>query len=81
VQTNWTGAELHDLATQELSSYCRGGEAPYVRIDGANVRLQPIAVQTIAMCVHELATNAANRPLTAAASAKVLTVKVSWNDD
>jgi two-component sensor histidine kinase len=58
VQSSWTGAELHDLVTQELSPYCQDGETR-ARIDGANVMLEPSTAQTIAMCVHELATNAA----------------------
>ena len=58
VQSSWTGAELHDLVTQELSPYCQDGETR-ARIDGVNVMLEPNMAQTIAMCVHELATNAA----------------------
>jgi PAS domain S-box-containing protein len=58
VQSSWTGADLRDLVTQELSPYCQDGETR-VRIDGAYIMLEPNTAQTIAMCVHELATNAA----------------------
>jgi two-component system CheB/CheR fusion protein len=58
VQSSWTGAKLRDLVAQELSPYCQKGETR-ARIVGANVMLDPNTAQTIAMCVHELATNAA----------------------
>jgi len=58
VESRWTGAKLHSLVAQELSPYCRDGETR-VSIDGPNILLRPQAAQTIAMCVHELATNAA----------------------
>jgi len=58
VQSSWTGAELRDLVAQELSPYCRDGETR-ARIEGANVLLEPTTAQTIAVCVHELTTNAA----------------------
>jgi two-component sensor histidine kinase len=58
VQSRWTGAELHSLVTQELSPYCSGTEGR-VRIDGPPVMLEPIRAQTIAISLHELATNAA----------------------
>jgi two-component sensor histidine kinase len=58
VQSRWTGAELHSLVAQELSPYCLDGETR-VSVDGSNMLLEPQAAQTIAMCIHELATNAA----------------------
>jgi PAS domain S-box-containing protein len=58
VQSRWTGAELHTLVTQELSPYCQDGESR-VRIDGPNFLLEPNTAQTIAVTLHELATNAA----------------------
>jgi two-component sensor histidine kinase len=58
VQSRWTGAELGSLVKQELSPYCRAGEMR-TRIDGPTVILKPDAAQTIAVAVHELATNAA----------------------
>jgi PAS domain S-box-containing protein len=58
VESRWAGAELRSLATQELSPYC--GEADgRVRIDGPPVMLEPNTAQTVAISLHELATNAA----------------------
>ncbi len=58
VESRWTGAELHSLVTQELSPYCQDGETR-ARIDGPNLLLEPNTAQTIAVALHELATNAA----------------------
>ena len=58
VQSRWAGAELHDLVTQELSPYCQDGETR-VQIGGPNLLLEPHTAQTIAVTLHELATNAA----------------------
>ena len=58
VETKWAGADLQNLVAQELSPYCRGDEKRAV-IEGASVMLQPDAAQAIAVCLHELATNAA----------------------
>jgi PAS domain S-box-containing protein len=58
VKSRWTGAELHALVMQELSPYRQDGDAR-VRIDGPNQLLEPHTAQTIAVTLHELATNAA----------------------
>jgi PAS domain S-box-containing protein len=58
VQSRWAGADLHSVVTQELSPYCQDGETR-ARIDGPNILLEPNMAQTIAVCLHELATNAA----------------------
>ena len=58
VESRWAGAELRNLVRQELSPYCQDGDAR-ARIDGADVLLEPNAAQAIAVCLHELATNAA----------------------
>ena len=57
-ESRWSGAELRHLVTQELSPYCQDGDTR-ARIDGASVLLEPNAAQAIAVCLHELATNAA----------------------
>jgi hypothetical protein len=49
---------LHALAADELAAYCQDGETR-VHIDGPNLLLEPNAAQTIAVTLHELATNAA----------------------
>ena len=75
VQSRWQGAELHSLVTQELSPYCRDGEAR-ARIEGSNQFLKPNTAQTIAMTLHELATNAAKY---GALSVPAGEVQVEWS--
>jgi PAS domain S-box-containing protein len=58
VATRWTGAELSAIARQELAPYS-GRDERRVRIDGPQVLLAPNAAQSIAVALHELATNAA----------------------
>jgi PAS domain S-box-containing protein len=58
VQSRWEGADLRNVVTQQLSPYCQDVEAR-ARIDGPNLLLEPYAAQTIAITLHELATNAA----------------------
>jgi PAS domain S-box-containing protein len=58
VKSRWNGAELSSLAVQELAPYLHGDEAR-VRIDGPQLLLEPNTAQTVAMALHELATNAA----------------------
>jgi PAS domain S-box-containing protein len=58
VETRWKGAELSSLAVQELAPYLHGDEAR-VHIDGPQLLLEPNTAQTVAMALHELATNAA----------------------
>jgi PAS domain S-box-containing protein len=75
VQSRWTGAELHTLVAQELSPY--GGEtAGRVRIDGPPVMLEPYTAQTIAISLHELATNAAKYGSLSAADGRV---EIAWS--
>ena len=57
-KSRWTGAELHSLVKEELAAYCQDGEGR-AHIDGPNLLLQPDMAQTIAVTLHELATNAA----------------------
>jgi PAS domain S-box-containing protein len=58
VKSRWNGAELSSLAVQELAPYLHGNEAR-VSIDGPQLLLEPNTAQTVAMALHELATNAA----------------------
>jgi PAS domain S-box-containing protein len=74
VQSRWTGAELHSLVTQELLPY-RGEREARVRIDGPTVTLEPNTAQMIAICLHELATNAAKYGSLSAADGRV---EIAW---
>jgi PAS domain S-box-containing protein len=58
VESRWTGADLHSVASQELLPYRQDGETR-VRIDGPNLLLEPNTAQAIAVTLHELSTNAA----------------------
>jgi PAS domain S-box-containing protein len=75
VQSRWAGAELQTLVTQELSPY-RGKTDACVRIDGPPVMLEPTTAQTIAMSLHELATNAAKYGSLSAADGRV---EIAWS--
>ena len=69
-QSRWTGAELGRLVQQELSPYSRDGKMR-TRIDGPSVILNPKAAQSIAVALHELATNAAKYGALSGAKGKV----------
>jgi two-component system, chemotaxis family, CheB/CheR fusion protein len=56
-QSRWEGADLHGLVAEELSPYRQEGEQR-TQIKGANLMLEPEAAQSIAVALHELATNA-----------------------
>ena len=58
VQSRWTGAELRTLVTQELAPYIES-ETSRVELSGPALLLDPATAQTIAIVLHELATNAA----------------------
>jgi PAS domain S-box-containing protein len=75
VQSRWTGADLQNLVTQELSPFREDGE-PRVRANGPNLVLEPNAAQTIAVTLHELATNAAKYGALSLPAGKV---RVDWS--
>jgi two-component sensor histidine kinase len=58
VATRWSGADLSTIAKQELLPYAGAAESR-VRINGPYVLLAPDTAQTVAISLHELATNAA----------------------
>jgi len=57
-ESRWEGANLDQIISEELAPYCVG-DAGRISVNGPQVFLKPATAQTIAMVVHELATNAA----------------------
>lgn len=57
-QSRWKGAELRSLIKQELAPY-EDNQETRVQLAGSDLLLEPGIAQTIAIVLHELATNAA----------------------
>jgi PAS domain S-box-containing protein len=57
-EARWQGAEFQKLAEEELAPYMSTDSAR-VFIEGPSVSLQPAVAQSLALVIHELATNAA----------------------
>jgi PAS domain S-box-containing protein len=76
VQTRWVGAELSTIARQELAPYEKGGTR--VRILGPQILLEPNVAQSIAVILHELATNAAKY---GALSSTTGQIDLSWSHE
>jgi PAS domain S-box-containing protein len=77
VETRWIGAELSTIARQELAPYLEKGELR-ARIDGPQLLLEPDAAQSIAVIVHELATNAAKYGALSTADGRI---DLSWSNE
>jgi len=75
VKSRWIGADLSTIATQEFAPY---SEKNRVRIDGPPVVLEPDVAQTIAIALHELATNAAKYGALAVPDGQV---DLKWSHD
>ena len=56
-QSNWRGADLRRLITDELRPYCWNEEG-HLSIEGEDLSLEPSVAQMTAIAIHELATNA-----------------------
>jgi two-component sensor histidine kinase len=75
VQSRWSGAELSSLAMQELAPYVQGDDAR-AHINGPQLLLEPETAQTMAVVLHELATNAAKYGALSVATGHV---RVKWS--
>lgn len=56
--TRWEGADLRRIVEEELAAY-RTDSVERIRIDGPGALLVPATAQSVAIALHELATNAA----------------------
>ena len=74
-ENRWQGADLGKLLDEELEPYSRG-EAGVVVAAGPQLLLEPRYAQTIALAIHELATNAAKYGALSAPSGKIT---LSWS--
>ncbi|HEX3430736.1 MAG TPA: response regulator [Rhizomicrobium sp.] len=73
--SRWEGADVHNLVQEELAPYQIGG-AEHIAISGPHVAVSAPVAQTLALALHELATNAAKY---GALSAKDGRVDLSWD--
>jgi PAS domain S-box-containing protein len=73
-ESRWAGAELGSLIKRELSPYSRDGGMRTL-IDGPAIMLKPDLAQTMAVALHELATNAAKYGALSVAAGRV---RVTW---
>ena len=70
----WQGADLGRLVDEELGPY-RTGEPGRIAVTGPDLVLHPATAQTLALALHELATNAAKH---GALSANAGRVQFAW---
>lgn len=75
VESRWIGAELHNLAKEELAAYSQDEEGR-TRIEGPKVVMRPDVAQAVAVALHELATNAAKHGALSVAEGRV---QVEWS--
>jgi PAS domain S-box-containing protein len=72
--SSWEGAELSRLIDEELAPFITK-DAHRVTVAGPKIRLQPSTAQTLALALHELATNAAKYGALSSLSGRIA---VSW---
>lgn len=74
-QSNWMGADLRTLITDELLPYCQNGDER-LSVKGQDLSLEPSVAQMIALAVHELTTNAAKYGALSVADGHV---EITWS--
>lgn len=72
--SRWQGASLGKLVEEELAPY-RTNDTERIVTEGPEVLLHPVSAQTLALALHELATNAAKYGSLSAALGRV---RISW---
>ena len=68
--SRWQGADLAKLVDEELAPYRSGGD-DRISVAGAHVVLDPTTAQTLALALHELATNGTKYGALSRASGKL----------
>lgn len=71
-QSHWVGASLRGLIDKELAPY----RSTSIEVSGPEITLMPSAAQTLALALHELATNAAKYGALSALSGSL---SVTWS--
>ena len=75
-QRSWNGAELRELVTLLISAF-QSEVIGNIVVDGHDVQITPKAAQSIALVVHELATNAVKHGALSTPSGKV---SLTWSE-
>jgi PAS domain S-box-containing protein len=71
--SSWKGAECRSLVSAEIAPYSTSEQVTFA---GPEIELPPATAQTLALAIHELATNAAKYGALSAASGRL---SVSWS--
>jgi PAS domain S-box-containing protein len=74
-ESRWVGTTFEQLVQRELAPYCDNGQ-DRVELKGSTVTLGPTSAQTMAMTLHELATNAAKYGSLSAPTGRV---RIEWS--
>jgi two-component sensor histidine kinase len=72
--SRWVGADLRRLVQEELTPYSKDNGR--IQIDGESQTLKPDLAQSLALAIHELATNAAKYGALSSTNGKL---RVEWN--
>nr|WP_315459269.1 MASE1 domain-containing protein [uncultured Sphingorhabdus sp.] len=73
--SNWEGAELLDILSNELAPY-KSDDGANIVLEGPSTLLEPATAQSVTLIVHELTTNAAKYGCLSASAGKL---EVQWS--